>query len=87
MNKAYYIVKIKDQPKHIRYRYSAEIIEDNVKSLTLEMVTKIEDEYVAFKKVFSVHTDQLETADSEIKEHFNLFSELLSLKPKELVLA
>lgn len=86
MNKAYYIVKIKDQPKHISYRYSAELVEEKVKSLTLEMVTKIEDEYVAFKQVFSIHTDQLETAGTEIKEHFNLFSELLSLKPKELVL-
>ena len=85
MNNAYYIVKIKDQPKHIRYRYSAEIVEEQVKTLTLEKVTKIEDEYVAFKKLFSVSTDQIQTAEPEIKEHFDLFSQLLLLKPKELV--
>jgi len=87
IKRAYYILDIKETPGHIKHRYYAHFNDEGkVEKVGLEWVTQIDGEYIGFKDIFSVNMGSLDSQNPQIKEHVDLFLELISLKPEGLIL-
>lgn len=65
--------------------YSA-VLDQNeqMQEIGLDCVTEIDGEHVPFKKIFNVKSANFDTVDIIIKEHIQLFGQVLQLKPKTL---
>ena len=75
--KAYYLAELENAPQHIKYRYYADLKDGSVMTVGLECVTKIGDDYVSFKDIFKINPKNLDNKPLDIKEHIELFLNIL----------
>lgn len=76
--KAYYLTELTESPKHIKYRYFADLNKGKVEYVGLECVTKIDEDYVAFKQLFKVRVkSSVSKSHPHIKDHVELFLQIL----------
>lgn len=84
--KAYYLAEIEESPKHIKYRYFADLKQGRVEYVGLECVTKIDEDYVAFKQLFKVKVkSSLSKIHPQIKDHVDLFLQILQIPSKAII--
>ncbi len=83
--KAYYLAELEDAPQHIKYRYYADLNNGDVTTVGLECVTKIGEEYVSFKDIFKVSPKNLDNKPLDIKEHIELFLNILKTPSSAVV--
>lgn len=84
--KAYFLTEIDDSPKHIKYRYFADLEMGMVTYVGLECVTKIDNEYIPFKELFKVSVSSIsEIKHMDIREHAELFLKILQTPSKSIL--
>lgn len=76
--RAYYLTELDETPKHIKYRYYADLEDGNIKTIGLECVTKIGEDYVSFKDIFKVNPEKVPNRLTDIKDHVDLFLNILN---------
>mgnify|MGYP005859040479 CR=1 FL=1 len=84
--KAYFVTEIEGSPKHIKYRYFADLEVGNVTYIGLECVTVIDNEYVPFRELFKISVANISNNKyPDIKEHAELFLQILKTPSKSVL--